>query len=655
MSANNLAQPSQTQQQAEYNSGAGEHIVGGKNDHRSGDFTGDGKTGETEGGNKNATIRGTQKGESNDTLDDVISKYLMDVGSKDNAHGIVANTMGEDVYHPYSYLYPNGGVESYCEPGGNPNFVAIPGRSNFVVSRMDEATITVGNHSNNTGTVQIGEPSGEQMLHPHEDALASENSNFNYIDIVNSMGGNYEPNGAVAQIFNYQSEEEFVHEGNAYDEDGCSETNSEMKNPPAQTTPKRRTYPQNMDTCGPARKMRKGVNSSYPMEETHNNNEKNNFKERKYNLYRNNPHWKATEENPLYQRERPGLYKGAFKKWEGNQINSRQGKKAGGGQDERYNVVDKKLFLSKWDKVDEENNNHHDGPRGEACYDDSRGIYLGRGGSSQFTRERASQFGRGRPSQSVRGGPSQFTRGRASQYGRGRPTQYGRGRPSHVDRGGRSNHCEYGRFRQQNHDRSSQYDPDRLNPYGKDPMGQYHPDRSNKYDTGRMNLYGHNGPNHHGYDQSSLHDPDKSERYEYDHGRSSQCDHDGMNKYELDRLSKYDADKSSQYGSNRSTQDDFDRLSKYSTDQLNQYAYNRPSQYNPNRRNQYSRDGAIECQGGQYSRGHRNEPEEKGDTYLGQKYKCNIFNEECYIIECKCYGSEEMEVPGPLSTMEDLW
>ncbi|CAA9987212.1 DEAD/DEAH box helicase, putative [Plasmodium knowlesi strain H] len=519
---------------------------------------------------------------------------------------------------------------------------------------MDEATITVGNHSNNTGTVQIGEPSGEQMLHPHEDALASENSNFNYIDIVNSMGGNYEPNGAVAQIFNYQSEEEFVHEGNAYDEDGCSETNSEMKNPPAQTTPKRRTYPQNMDTCGPARKMRKGVNSSYPMEETHNNNEKNNFKERKYNLYRNNPHWKATEENPLYQRERPGLYKGAFKKWEGNQINSRQGKKAGGGQDERYNVVDKKLFLSKWDKVDEENNNHHDGPRGEACYDDSRGIYLGRGGSSQFTRERASQFGRGRPSQSVRGGPSQFTRGRASQYGRGRPTQYGRGRPSHVDRGGRSNHCEYGRFRQQNHDRSSQYDPDRLNPYGKDPMGQYHPDRSNKYDTGRMNLYGHNGPNHHGYDQSSLHDPDKSERYEYDHGRSSQCDHDGMNKYELDRLSKYDADKSSQYGSNRSTQDDFDRLSKYSTDQLNQYAYNRPSQYNPNRRNQYSRDGAIECQGGQYSRGHRNEPEEKGDTYLGQKYKCNIFNEECYIIECKCYGSEEMEVPGPLSTMEDL-
>ncbi|KMZ94138.1 RNA helicase [Plasmodium vivax Mauritania I] len=628
----------------------------------------------------------------------------MNVSSSDNANGIVANTQGEDVY-PYGHLYSSGGVESYWGSAGSPDFVAFTGSSNFVVSQTDEAAPVGGSQSNNTATTQMGKISGEHMGDPNGDALASQNSHLNYAAIVNSMNGNYSPYGDAAHNFNYQSEEEFVHEGRANHVDDYNEVHPEMKSPPVEATQKRKTYAEGMDMYGPTSKMRKGVNCSYPVEETH-HGEKN-------NLYRNNSQWKAREGGPLYHRESSGLYKGAFKKWEGNQHDSRERKEAGEGEDERHNMVDRKRFVSKWDNNDEGDNNQHGAPRGEKTYyDDFRGNYLGRGGSNQY--------GRGRP--------SQFSRGRASQYGRGRPTQYGRGRPSHVERGGRSSHYDAG-------GRSTHYEHGRASQQDYDESSQRHPERPNRY--------GHSGPNrsdHHGYDQHSQYDRGRPSQYDrgrpsqydrgrpsqYDRGRPSQYDRGRPSQYGHDRPDQYSRDGPPQHGSNRSTQDDHDRFGKYNGDQPNHYGHSGPSQYNPNRSNQYDRDGATQhergrtdqyergqsnqydrgqtnqydrgqsnqynpnkpthydrgqsnqydrdqssqqdrAQSNQYNRcqydrgqpnqqerGQRNEAGGNREAYRGKKFKCNIFDEECYIIECKSYGSEEMELPGPLSSMEDL-
>ncbi|KJP86685.1 hypothetical protein AK88_03692 [Plasmodium fragile] len=539
MSEKNLAPPSQIQEQVGCRSDASEHIEERKGKHDNGDITGDETVGSTEEGNQNATIQETEKGETNDALNDVISKYLMNVtceqkvASIDNANGMVANTLAEDIY-PYNYLYPNGGVESCWNHVGNPEHAAFTGISNFVVSQTDEAATLGGNQNNNTCAVQLGTASDEYMLHPNEDTLANQNSHLNYIGVVNNMCGNYEPYGGAFQNFNYHSEEEFFHDANANDVDGYSDTYSEMKSPPPETTQKRKTYSDNMDMCGPTSKMRrKGINNCYSVEETHKNGE-NNLEGKKNNLYRNNSQWKTKERSPSYLREHSGLYKGAFKKWDRNQIGTRERKEAGEGGDNSHDVVGKKPFLSKWDNVDEGGDSCHQGvPPGETCYNDSRGNYLGR----------ASQFGRGRS--------SQYGKGRAGLYGKGRSTQYGRGRLSHVERGGRS----------------------------------------------------------------LTHDADKS------------------------------------------TQDDRDRFGKYNVDQPNQYGYNGHSQYKANKNNQYDRDEAVQYERGKtnrHDRGHAQEAEENRDTYRGRKYKCNIFDEECYIIECKSYGSEEMEVPGPLNSMEDL-
>ncbi|GAB65526.1 RNA helicase [Plasmodium cynomolgi strain B] len=103
MSSNNLAQPRQTQQQGEGSSGVSEHIEGGKSAHGTGDVKGDEAAEGTDEGNKNADIKGTQKGEANDDLNDVISKYLMNVGcqekvgSIDNAGGLVT-ICGDNLY-----------------------------------------------------------------------------------------------------------------------------------------------------------------------------------------------------------------------------------------------------------------------------------------------------------------------------------------------------------------------------------------------------------------------------------------------------------------------------------------------------------------------------------------------------------------------------
>ncbi|SCN45151.1 DEAD/DEAH box helicase, putative [Plasmodium malariae] len=118
---------------------------------------------------------------------------------------------------------------------------------------------------------------------------------------------------------------------------------------------------------------------------------------------------------------------------------------------------------------------------------------------------------------------------------------------------------------------------------------------------------------------------DDRQHMQYDDKRHMQYDDRRHMQYDDRRHVQYDDRRHMQYSDERHTHYNEGQTDRHDNMILNKYADNRFIQY-----------------------------DEKSMNKVDKKYECNIFDDECYFVQCRSYGKEKIVIPSPLSSLEDL-